>query len=116
MNIKDYKKAEVLVNQIDSIKDLTKDFELGRVSDSNEFEENNDDFYSSNFIRVFETKGYHSTGGGSCDLSRMTIAKYKDMSGSKYELSKTETIQLQKFLKSMLDKRLDKLVSDLESL
>jgi len=116
MDIDDFKKAEVIVSEIDSVKELIKDFSLGSVSATDNFRENNNDFYNANFIKVFETKGYHSTGGGSCEPCRMTIARHKDMSGVKYELSKQETINLQEFLKSMLDTRIECLTSILKGI
>jgi len=113
MKLEDYKKAENIGAKIEAIEDLTKDHTLGRFSDSKEFTENNDDFYNARFINVFQTKVYHITGGG---LDRLTIAKFKDMSGAKYHLTKNETIELQNFLKSMLEKRLDNLKKELGSI
>lgn len=116
MKLEDFKKAKESVKKIDTIKEILKDFTLGRVSDSEEFESNNSDFYLANFLQVFETKAYHSTGGGHTTLSRITIARYSDKSGPKYELSKQETIKLQEFLKEMLDNRLQSLIEAVESI
>jgi len=116
MKIEDFEKASRLVSKIEAIKDLTKEHTLGRASDTTSFEENNNDFYNANFINVFETKGYHNTGGGSCTPCRLTVAKYKDMSGSKYELTKQETIKLQEFLKNLLDERLEALETELSTI
>ncbi len=109
MKLEDYKKAEKLVDLIDSIKDITKEFNVGRVSNDESFTENNNDFCGAKFFHIINTEGHHSTGGGSTSLSRITICKHKDRSGSKYVLSKQETIKLQEFLKGMLNGRLQSL-------
>lgn len=116
MKIDDFKKAEDIVSKIDAIEDLIKEHTLGRVSNSKEFTKNNDDFYNAKFINVFETKGHHDTGGGISTLGRLTIAKYNDMSGAKYHLTKGEIIQLQSFLSSMLENRLNTLKKDLDNI
>lgn len=116
MNIEDYKKAEDIVAKIDAIEGLTKDYTLGSVSESKEFTDNNGDFYNARFINVFLTKGYKDTGGGSVNLDRLTIAKYKDLSGVKYHFTKGEIIQLQNLLKSMLDNRLETLKKELDNI
>jgi hypothetical protein len=116
MKVQDYRKAEKLVGIIDSIKDLTKDHNLGKISKEVSFTENNDDFQNANFIKIYNTTANHCTGGGSSLLDRLTVCKHSDKSGSKYVLSKQETIKLQEFLKNMLDERLESLEQGLSKI
>lgn len=109
MNLKQFKEAQVLFKQVDSIEKIIKNHKIGKDNEEQEFTENNDDFYGGKFFNIKKYIGYHSTGGGSCDLERTMITEYKDGSGAKYHLTKEETLRLQDFIRHMLNDRLDAL-------
>lgn len=116
MNIEHFKKAKGIVSQINALEALIKKQNLGEVSDSPGFTKNNRDFYKACFINVFATEGYHDTRGGGIALERLTITEYKDKSGQYYHLTKSEIIEFQNFLKNMLEKRMNVLYNQLESI
>ena len=117
MKKEQFEQAKPLIKNIENIEKLIKRFDWGwDKNKTEEFKPENDDFYGAYFFNILNKSTSKSTGGGSIDLQRVDIAEFKDGSGGRYRLTKSETIALQDFIQNLLQKRLTESINKLKSI
>ncbi len=114
MKIKGFKEASKLFNEIKNTKKMIESFSFGTVSNEKTFIENNSDFHIARFLKIVETESTCVEAGTTWNLKRLSIRD--DSNCNRYDLTKQETIELQNYIKSILENRLKIAASKFEQI
>ena len=105
MKIEDFKLAEGKVKAVEAISAILNRHTLGQV---NAIYEYSSDFNGAMFFNIKNTPSESNRG--------IKISEHSDGSGAAYKLTKPDILKLQKFVKSMLDNRMQELNQEIKAI